>query len=225
MADDWFRSAAWDQDAQDEFAARLRRSRAYNRPQYLWIKGVALAEAGDTTAAISLWERVLNEYPCSLHAWPARESLGDVARQEGRLDEAERWYRELIEVNPTLNATTHMAEVSLAEILLAAKEEAKSDEGLRLLQSAIERGGLLNDQLFRWHLALIEAVGQLGDLETQQRPARTALSLLERGPRFSRHPTVGLAKADKVTVRRLRALAEGTSLKRRSHRTWSRGNA
>jgi hypothetical protein len=37
---------------------------------------------------------------------------------------------------------------------------------MRLLQSALDRGGLLNDQLFRWHLALIDAATQLGDTET-----------------------------------------------------------
>lgn len=90
-------TTAWDPQSQSDFEERLRRARSTSRAQYLYIKGASLAGATLTVAA-QLWRRV----------------LGDVARQEGRLDEAEHWYRELIDVNPTLNATTHMVEVSLA---------------------------------------------------------------------------------------------------------------
>jgi len=203
----------------------MRRARSHNKPQYLRIKGLALAESGDTPAAVQLWKRVLAEYPSSLDAWPVREHLGDVARDEGRPDEAQRWYRELLELNPALKATTHMLEVSLAEILIANNNEAERDEAMRLLQSAINRGGLLNDQLFRWHLALIETATQLGDAETQRRAARTALSLVGRGPAFTRHPTVGMVNTDDVTIQRLRDLADGTPQRKKAHhRPWSRRN-
>ncbi|HEX6393427.1 MAG TPA: tetratricopeptide repeat protein [Acidimicrobiales bacterium] len=222
MEDEWFRSPAWDLEAQSDFEERLRRARSHSRGQYLYIKGESLAGAGNLTAAYKLWQRVLVEHPSSLHAWTARERLGDVARQQGRMDEAEHWYRQLIEANPTLNATTHMVEVSLAEILIATNEDSKRDEGMRLLQSALDQGGLLNNQLFRWHLALIEAARQLGDAETQQRAARTALRLTESGPNFPRHPTVGLVETDNETIQRLRALAdskvEGSGPRRRLFR-------
>lgn len=223
MASEWYRSTAWDPQAQRDFEERLRRARSTSRAQYLYIKGASLAGQGNLTAAAQLWRRVLDDYPSSMQAWTVRECLGDAARQEGRLDEAEHWYRELIDVNPTLNATTHMVEVSLAEILIATNEDPKRDEGMELLQSAIDRGGLLNNQLFRWHLALIEAASQLGDTETVQRAARTALTLADRPPNFARHPTVGKVNVDEKTLQRLRGLADGKGQRPAPRRLWPRG--
>lgn len=220
MANEWYRSPEWDRQAQSDFEERLRRARSQSRAQYLYIKGESLAAAGNRTAAYELWQRVLADYPCSMHAWTARERLGDVTRQQGRTDEAERWYRELIEVNPSLNATTHMVEVSLAEMLIATNEPSKRDEGMELLQSALDRGGLLNNQLFRWHLAVLEAATQLGDSETQQRAARTALALTERGPNFPRHPTVGLVATDGKTIERLQAIADGDVRGKGARKRW-----
>lgn len=58
---DWFRSPDWDAAAQADFEARLRRARAWGRPQYLRIKGLSLERAGETAGARALWERVLEE--------------------------------------------------------------------------------------------------------------------------------------------------------------------
>ena len=56
---DWFRSPDWSSEAQQDFEQRLRRARAYNRPQFLRIKGLALADAGEAEGARELWLRVL----------------------------------------------------------------------------------------------------------------------------------------------------------------------
>jgi predicted Zn-dependent protease len=180
-----------------------------SRPQYLRIKGLALAESGNTEAARELWLRLVSDRISTVDAYAAHEHLGDLARREGRLHEATHHYRKVIEENPSLNGTTHMVEVSLAEMLLDEANPTKADEAVRLLQSALRRGGLFNDQLFRWHLALVRAAVQLQDVETQRRAARTALSLAEQGPTLSRHPTVGVVRTDEITLRWLQAIADG----------------
>ncbi len=125
------------------------------------------------------------------------------------MDEASHHYRKVIEENPSLNGTTHMVEVSLAEMLLDEGNPANADEAVGLLQSALKRGLFLNDQLFRWHLALVRAAVQLQDVETQRRAARTALALAERGPGLTRHPTVGVVQKDEITLRWLRGIVDG----------------
>ena len=79
MADDWFRSPDWSPIAQAEFEARLSRARPYNRAQYLRIKGLALAEAGEKRGARQLWERVLEstEELATTQQASALEHLGD----------------------------------------------------------------------------------------------------------------------------------------------------
>lgn len=95
MADEWFRSPEWTPAAQANFEARLARSRAYNRAQYMRIKGLALREAGHIDGARELWTRVLET---EIEHWPqvsgSLEHLGDSYRQDDPV-KAEGHYRRL----------------------------------------------------------------------------------------------------------------------------------
>lgn len=83
MPPDWFRSTAWDEQARTEFEAKLARSAAHNRPQYLRIKAIALDGAGLTDDALTLLERVTDDYPDSLDCVSAFELQGDILRRSG----------------------------------------------------------------------------------------------------------------------------------------------
>jgi hypothetical protein len=210
VAEEWFRRPEWDGAARDDFERRLQRARARNRPQYLRIKGLALAESGTRDGARHLWTRLLDEFPDSRDASPALEHLGDLARREHRPDEAERHYRTLLARNPTLNGTTHMVEVSLAEILIEHDDDVSRREARQLLRSrARRRTSMFNDQVFRWHVAHAALCLQLCDIESLQQAARKALALTELGPQLPRHPTVGLARPDEHTLNWLRTCATG----------------
>lgn len=109
---------------------------------------------------------------------------------------------------PTLNATSHTVEISLAELLIDKGDRASMEEALALLNSFLERGtSQFPSVLFRWHLALIRIAQATDDEETVRRAARTALDLAGRGPVFPRHKTVGVVRPDKQTLKHLRKLA------------------
>lgn len=209
MADDWFRSPDWSQDARDDFEARLKRSREWNRAQYIRIKGLALREAGLLDAARELWERILDQ---DLGHEPERattiEHLGDSYRDTDP-ERATHYYRRLLSEHPTLNGTTATVEIALAELEMAKGRRADTGEALALLDSFLERGtSQFPSVLFRWHLVLIRIAQATGEKETVQRAARTALDLADRGPVFPRHKTVGVVHTDAKTLRRLRKLAK-----------------
>jgi hypothetical protein len=206
MAADWFRSSAWDASSQEDFERRLARARPANRPQYIRIKALAIAAGGQDVAAQVLFERVVRDYANSLDCRASLENLADMARMRGDLPKAEETYRRLLTQWPDLNATTGLAEVSLAEVLLDGPGIPRAVEALALLESAMRRGGALrlNANLFRWHVALIRAAEVIGDRETVKRAATTALRLADRGPQLARHPTVGLVAADPETLSWLR---------------------
>lgn len=208
VSDEWFRSPRWDDAARADFEQRLSRARAHSRPQYLRIKALALREAGLPDDARTLLLRVATFYPDTTDAAFATELLGDLARQHGRMPEAESYYRSLLECWPNLNGTSWMAEVSLAELLTDRGDESAWNEALLLLQNRLDRPTTMFDNdLFRWHVALARVAGKLGDTETQQHAAQRALNLANRGPQLARHPTVGLVNADELTLARLRQLA------------------
>jgi len=119
VADDWLRSPDWSPDAQSDFEARLSRARPYNRAQYMRIKGLALADAGEKCGARHLWERVLEsteELATSQQA-SALEHLGDSYAKDDPAA-AEDYFRRLLAEHPSLNGTSHTVEISLAELLI-----------------------------------------------------------------------------------------------------------
>jgi tetratricopeptide (TPR) repeat protein len=211
VASDWFRDPEWDDKAQVEFEERLRRARASNHPQYVRIKGLALVDAGEFEAAKNLFLRVISDHPESLDAASAREHLGDLAKRGGRGGEAEQHYRTLLAEHPTLNATTGLAELSLAELLIERNDEPSRREARSLLGAvdARQRGGWFNDSRFRWLVAQTSLAAQTGDLDAQKRWAKAAQELVGAGPQLPRHPTVGLVDADEATLNWLEAAATG----------------
>ncbi|MAY97425.1 lipopolysaccharide assembly protein LapB [Henriciella sp.] len=210
MTDEWFRSPDWSAEAQKDFEARLARARPYNRAQYVRIKGLALHKAGERRGARELWERVLQstEELATTQQASALEHLGDSYVGDNAAA-AEDYYRRLLEEHPTLNGTSHTAEISLAELLIGKGNRDSMEEALALLNSFLERGtSQFPSVLFRWHLALISIAQATGEKKTVQRAARTALDLASRGPVFPRHKDVGVVDADAKTLRRLRKLAK-----------------
>lgn len=210
MADDWFRSSAWDEAARADFEARLARARPHNRQQYLRIKGVSLRHADKADAAVELLQRAA-DYPepdgylhQTVAAW---EGLADIAAERGDLITAEGLYRRILAL-PNQSGSTGTIEISLADVLLNNGRPEDRDEASALLAEWMSRKQMKFDHaLFRWHMVLIRLAGAVGDRETVCRAARTALTLAERGPQLSHHPNVGLVGADKTTLERLRELA------------------
>jgi len=207
VSHEWFRSPDWDSQAEADFEAKLRRSRAYKRPQYLRIKAIALLDAGRKDVARQLLQRVIAEYPEALDFGSALELIGDIERAQGAQDAAEAHYRRLLLERPSLNATSGMVEVSLAEVLIERGRVEDREEALRLLDSCLKhRRPVFNSQLFRWHVTLARLAHDMGDLSTQRTAATSALRLADPGPQLPRHPTVGRVNADADLIRWLRSL-------------------
>lgn len=209
MAEEWFRSKAWDEHARAEFESRLARARHYNRAQYLMIKGSALHDAGEIEAARGLWQRVLEDAGefATLHGFSALEQLGDsYAADDPPL--AEHYYRRLIADNPKLNMTTATQHIKLAELLIHRGTGGDLAEANELLSTWCEEVEIpFPNAHFRWNLAVISLAEALGDPDEARSAARRALALAARGSAFSRHPDVGLVRVDRRTLKRLRRLA------------------
>ena len=174
------------------------------------IKGLALREAGHVDAARELWTRVIESED---EHWPqvsgSLEHLGDSYRHDDP-PRAATYYRRLIADYPTLSGTSGCAHVSLAEILLDRRDKESVEQAARLLGTWIDEFSIpFPNAHFRFNLAVIRAAKALGDKETTQRAARTALDLAARGPVYPRHgQEIGDVKADAKTLRRLRRLAK-----------------
>ncbi|SER27501.1 tetratricopeptide repeat protein [Microlunatus flavus] len=203
MAEDWFRSTDWSREGADEFERRLARARPHNRAQYLRIKGLSVAAVGKVDAARELWVRVLDDQgPYARgQGYAALEHLAD-SYAVGDPRQAEAFYRRLISENPTMNGTSFMQHVKLAEVLIARGSNDALEEAIELLTQWMETGSpRFPSELFRWNLALIAAAEAAGDEVVAREAAQRALQLAEQGPVFPRHPGVGVVLAGLPPVR------------------------
>ncbi|HTP24505.1 MAG TPA: tetratricopeptide repeat protein [Anaeromyxobacteraceae bacterium] len=191
---EWFRTSDWDEAAAQDFEVRLARSRPTSRPQYLLIKGLSLARAGNSRSAEVLFERVIAEYPDSFVAPSAWENLGDTRRTKGDLIAAADCYREALRLGPSRHVRGS-AGLSLAEVLIEMGGEEVSEEALQVLRDELPRL-TFNSSRFRWETALAILSERLGEIETSKRAARRALDLIDAAPQFPRHGRdVGVATA------------------------------
>ncbi|HEY3954536.1 MAG TPA: hypothetical protein VGM53_14260 [Streptosporangiaceae bacterium] len=186
MANDWFRSPEWDEDARADFETRLARARPHNRQQYL-------RAAGHLDGARELLERAADRtdgyFVQTVAAW---ETLADMAVVRGDRESAEQLYRRILAEQPSLSGTTGSVEMSLAEILLDTGHPDALNEAFALLRSWTGRSGIKFDsQLFRWHLDVIRAAQAIGDQETVKTAASAALKLAARALSYRVTPTSG----------------------------------
>lgn len=196
MAEEWFRSPTWGPDGEAEFERHLARARRTSRGQYLRIKGLALREAGYVAEARSLWLRVLDDPGYESETWSALEHLGDLAFDDNP-EESEFWYRRLLTENPTLNATTQLAEVRLAELLTRkGTTQALNEAGEMLTAWQENRHSPFPHAHFQWEVARARWGEAVGRPDVVRDSAKRAVELSHAGSPFSRHPGAGVVRAD-----------------------------
>jgi tetratricopeptide (TPR) repeat protein len=210
---DWYRSPAWSADAQADFEARLAHARPHNRPQYLRVKAVALAEAGARPAARELLARVIREFPdVGFEVSSAYEHLGDLYRADGMVVDGCEAYRCCLERYEShgRSGTTGLCDLSLVELILEARLEDEYEEALRLLRTPeLQENLVFHVQYFRYDVAYARVLMALGAPEQAPRWARSAIERSHiTDPQFPRHPDVGLVPADHPALPEMQRLVD-----------------
>ncbi|MGP9747449.1 hypothetical protein [Brachybacterium sp. AOP29-B2-41] len=175
---DWYRTPGWTLAEQEHFERKLARAKKENRAEYLRIKGLSLEDAGVTDAARTLFVRSCVEAGKNYFTQSsALEHLADSVAEDDPM-EAERLLRRLIEVNPTLNGTTHMTEVHLAGLLIRRGTPEALSEAREHLDSWDARGaGDFSVQLFEAAVARARWNEATGDATAAAEWAAHALEL------------------------------------------------
>src|ERR1700722_19262984 len=121
-------------------------------PGYLNLKAAVLANLGDYSESIEVYEAVLKEFPRQPKIWM---SYGHSLKTARRQDESVAAYRRAIAMQPTLGE----AYWSLANL----KTFRFSDADVLALRRALERGDLSDED--RLHFALAKALEDAGSYE------------------------------------------------------------
>jgi hypothetical protein len=214
--DKWFRSPAWDAQIAAAFEQRLRRARRYNHAQYIRIQATHLLSSPDPQvrqAGRGLLRRLVTRFPDELNAKMAMEQLGGSLAEDGRLAEAERALRETLRMcaqSPAgRSGTSGVAELRLAEVILAGGDAGRAGEAADLLEAARPQVGeqrLFRNVVFRFLLASARAARLRSDPAAPEL-ARAALAVAaETAPALPRHPDVGRPEATGAEIAELEQL-------------------
>ena len=211
---DWFRSSDWSSEAQEDFETRLRRARPHSRSQYLRIKSLALIEAGQVGAAVSLLHRVIDDHADDwIQVTSAHEHLGDIYQSTGDLAGAESEFRRVLALSPTLSATSGEVHLKLGEVLLAAGADDFAE--LERLIAAARPHAVFNKTAFRANVLEARVAAAVGDVARCRESATAALLLVDAPTQFSRHPTVGLVDASESLLAEMSAMAKAPNAPKR----------
>lgn len=216
-ADDWYRSANWDEAARAEFDDRLARARADNRVQYRRIKALALLDSGDPVRAAAaralLEENLATPDLFDFERVVALHQLAEIERSAGRLDEAERLLRQALSMaGPDGNGTSGEEETGLAEILLERGGQERIVEAKALLDRRSDDLPLFARSRYRLCVAQVRVSIALGKQDLAQDWALAALQVAgEKHSGLTRHPNLGLVESDVSTIEWLEAVASGNS--------------
>ncbi len=211
-ADDWYRSADWDADAQAFFERKLARATAHKRPQYLRIKGLALLETDDPelqNAGVRLMRRVISEYPDStFDVSVANGELAERAATAGNIDTALELLRAVMraELGTNISGTP---ELRLAEVIL---QECRTDllaEAEIALGTVLTEDPILGGLRFRYAVARARLAALTDEPDEAAAFALGALHLAAvDAPISSAHPTFGRVDGDDDLFAELEALAD-----------------
>ncbi len=209
--DDWFRSPLWGPEDQEFFEAKLARARPYNRPQYLRIKGLALADANDPVARLGareLFERVI-ALDDGFQATAAQTHLGEwFAQREDPVRAAQLWRATLSEQQRSRGRVDMSTALKLTELVVSEGWSADYGEAVDLLERAANDSFLLRDQRWRYLVALARIYSRTGQRAQARETAQHALDLLAiTEPEFPRHPDLGDIHTDSTTIDEIRTLA------------------
>lgn len=210
---EWFRRNTWTKQDQEEFNARLKRTRGdSNKAQYLRIQALHLAEAGQDGGAIELLDRLLLEYPNGLEIAQAHAQKADLLAKSGQTVEAVNEYRNALQAERDFPNVKTSAWLDFGWLVVTNRVLHLYDEVDRVLKEFREEGGL-QLPIVEYRYAAIQAL--LADARVDGERARQfAKQALEQAAKshsgLRYHPTLALVGPEWNTLNvQLRSLASG----------------
>lgn len=210
---DWYRRTSWTPDDEQDFFARLARSRTRcNKSQYLRIQAVHLAGTGDPRyleAALSLMDMLIRDYPEPSELACAYWHRARWYERLDQLDEAMVAYREALKAQEQYPQVKTGAALDFAWFIATRRMRLLYAEALRLVESP--EPSLFPVDVFRSEAIRAMLAADRGDRASAARFAQAALESAQlKDSGFRYHKTIGLVGQDyKDVVQQLRQWAVG----------------
>ncbi|MEN6451747.1 MAG: hypothetical protein ABFC96_14745 [Thermoguttaceae bacterium] len=208
--EDWFRHTTWTDADRNDFNARLDRSRAGNKAQYLRVQAIHLAQAGYHKSAIELLDRLFAESPGRFDLAIAHAQRADSLAKLGHIEAAISEYRQALQAERDFPNVQTNAWLDFGWLVVEKRLTSLYDEVARVLQEFRSEGSLVFPALKYRYCAIRSLLADArGDKEVAREFANVALAEAAKehsGLRY--HSTLGLVGSQRGTFdSRLRKLA------------------
>ena len=210
---EWFRRTTWSDADQEDFNARLNRSRgAGNKAQYLRIQAAHLSEAGHHAGAIELLDRLFARFPERIELAQAQAQKADSLAKMGQIESAIQEYRAALQTERDFPNVRTNAWLDFGWLVVKGQLTDFYQEVSQVLLEFREEGDLKFPAIEYRYAAiqalLADARGEKGRAREFAKQAFAEAAKDHSGLRY--HPTVGLVGSERDTFEsRLRGLAGG----------------
>ena len=210
--DDWFRRSTWSAADQEDFFARLKRSRTTgNKAQYLRIQAVHLAEAGLHTEAVKLLNLMFREYPERIQVAAAHRQKAECLVQLGQPDGAISEFRSSLQCQREFPNVETGGWLEFPWFIVQCQLSDMYDEALSILEEFGAESKLTFPEE-RYKYCTIRAIiaDARNDMQTAKDFSNAALqNASSQHSGFRYHPQIGLVrKFDNEIHERLVELAD-----------------
>lgn len=212
---EWYRNETWNKEIEQSFEMRLKRSRTNSRKaQYLKIQAGHLLDSKKSRfkkKGVELLERLIDSYPEEeFDTMRAHELLGDFYLSKKSFQKAEKYFRIVTEYyyENTRSGTTGLADIKLCEVIVLTNQKDKFEEAYQIGTEKFDKSMLLmNNAKFYYTYIMANLCYVMEKRDEAYEFADMALELSEiTEPQFKRHKTVGLVKATKKQLKKLKKI-------------------
>ncbi len=213
--EDWYRNTSWNEEIEEAFENRLKRSRGdFNKSQYLRIQASHLLYSQNEKfqeKGVELMKRVISSYPNESDSVFANEQLGDFYLAKSDFENAEKYFRVVTEFYYTKNRsnTSGLADLKLCEVILQTKQKEKFEEAYKIFNKFEKTGGrlLLNSDRFYYGNLRANLCYEMKKYDEASEFAKQTLEIAQiTEPQFNKHKTVGLVNATEEQIEKLKMI-------------------
>lgn len=201
--EDWYRRTTWSDADEDQFRARLKRSRtSANKSQYLRVQAVYLAEAGHHTSAIQLLDEMIRDYPQHIELAQAYLQKAESLVATDFLSDAVDEYRASLEAERLFPGVKTGCWLLFPWFIVKHNIVVLYDEATDILQE-FNRVDRLAFPIDRYRYAAICALllSAKGEDDVSRKWAKEAMQHAKaEHSGFRHHPNIGLVKNVDLTM-------------------------
>lgn len=184
-ADDWYRNKNWEDTVEDEFEARLKRSRGeFNKAQYLRIQASLLLDSSNKNnqlVGLRLMNRMITDFPSEeFSVIFGIEQLGDYSFKTSVYDKAEHYFRIVTDHYKNKNSrsgTSAKADLKLAKTILNSSQSSKFNEAYKLCKDYPLDELTFNYDKFYYADLLAQLCDKLNKTDEAKKYAKIALEI------------------------------------------------